>query len=99
MKEAADAVCDALLSSDDVIASKLDFTVSPNPALDIIKITSENLIHSINVIDINGQIVFTDNSTKAKIKTLDISSLPESFYFISIKDDQGNVAIEKIVKN
>jgi hypothetical protein len=99
LKEAADAVCDAVLSSSETSISKANFTVSPNPAMDIIKIRSENHIQSIKVIDLNGQIVISDNSYMAKIKIFDISSLPASIYFISIKDDQGNVAIEKIIKN
>jgi hypothetical protein len=99
LKEAADAVCDAVLSSDDDLVSNIDFKVSPNPASNQIKITSPNPIASVKVIDINGQIVLSENSKKSKIKTLDISSLPGGIYFISIKDDQGNVAIEKIIKN
>lgn len=99
LKEAADAVCDAVMTSTEVPISKVTFTVSPNPATDVIKISSENLISSVKVIDLSGQVVLIDNGNNEKIKTLDISSLAPSIYLISIQDDRGNIAIEKMVKN
>lgn len=99
LKDAADAVCEAVLSSSEELVSKVNFTVSPNPATDMITITSKNSIQTINLINVNGQNLLTDNSGLSKVKILDVSSLPASIYFISIKDDQGNVAIEKLVKN
>ena len=99
LKETADAVCDALISSNEAPISKVSFTVSPNPAMDIIKIASENFIQSIKVIDLSGQVVMVDNENRSKIKALDISNLPSSVYMVSITDDQGNVSVEKVIKN
>ncbi len=98
LKEAADAVCDAVLSSNEIPTTKANFTVSPNPAMDIIKIVSDNFIQSVKVIDLSGQVVLIDNNSKGKIKTLDISNLPPSIYLISVQDAHGNVGVEKVVK-
>ena len=98
LKESADAVCDALITSNETPISKENFTVSPNPAMDIIKITSDNFIQSVKMIDLSGQVVLIDNNGKGKIKTLDISNLPPSIYLISVQDDSGNIGIDKVVK-
>lgn len=99
LKEAATSVCDALLTSNETPISEANFTISPNPTIGIIKITSESFMQSVKVIDLSGQIILIDKGNRDKIKTLDISSLPRSIYLISVQDEKGNVAVEKLVKN
>ncbi len=99
LKAASDAVCDALLSSDEELIPKVNFTVSPNPAIDFITIISKKPIQSINLLGLNGQSVLEDNSNKSNVRVLDISSVHAGIYFISITDNQGNISLEKIVKN
>lgn len=99
LKDAADNVCNVVMTSSEAPISTANFTISPNPVMDIIKITSDNFIQSIKVLDLNGQAVIVDDGPRNKIKAFDISNLPPSIYLISITDDNGNVGIEKIVKN
>lgn len=97
LKEAADAVCDGLMTSNETSISMVNFTISPNPAMDFIKITSDNFLQSVKVIDLSGQVVLVENGRNEKVKTLDIGSLPPSIYLVSVQDDQGNVAVEKVL--
>ena len=72
------------------------YTISPNPAKDIIKIKG-NHIAEIKVLDIVGralmQKIFTDNNDA----TLNISSLSVGAYLIRITDKNGNIQTERLI--
>jgi hypothetical protein len=67
--------------------------ISPNPAAENITIKSEIPIKDIEIIDITGNV-----QIKSKTKSIDISSLPDSMYFITIKFTNGIVVNKSIIK-
>ena len=72
-----------------------DFSVYPNPTTDILTIQSDFAILQIEIYNQLGQIVVSNSNQK----TIDISSLTQGIYFCKIKDGNGNVGTQKVVKN
>jgi hypothetical protein len=69
-------------------------SVSPNPAHTMIKMVldlKEAQILDLELIDINGKIIISERnllSGKSLTKNLDVSELPEGYYFLRIKNRQ-----------
>ncbi len=75
----------------------VDFTVYPNPANGYIKLTSENIINDVKVIDIAGKVLLNNygvSNTKVEINT---NELPGGIYFIHVNDNTGNSSTKRIV--
>ncbi|MFT7036311.1 MAG: hypothetical protein ACJA2S_004840 [Cyclobacteriaceae bacterium] len=73
----------------------LDFSVYPSPTSGFINITSENTITQIEVYNQLEQLVASNKDQK----TIDISSASQGIYFIRIKDIDGNMGTQKVLKN
>ena len=73
------------------------FTVVPNPANDIIKITAEYTISGIEVINFLGQTVISQTNVSFRETTLDVSQLNNGVYFVRIFSENGS-SIQKFVK-
>ena len=86
--------CSAGSGLNDIV--KNGFTIAPNPANSIIKITAEANFNRIEVINFLGQTVIaqpnSDNNT-----TLDISTLNNGVYFVRIVSENGT-SVQKFVK-
>ena len=87
----------ANLRTDSFLASK--FTIYPNPANDIISISSDNLVFdNILLTDINGRKI-KETATNSVINyNLNISDLNSGVYFMKIKTADG-ILDKKIIKN
>jgi len=74
---------------------KNNLSVSPNPAKDVITISNSSnvVINSAEITDVNGRIV--KNATSSQIN---ISDLNAGVYFLKITTDQG-VGTTKVIKN
>lgn len=72
--------------------------VYPNPANDLLTIDSGDLngIKTIEIIDVQGKLVRSENSP-GQVIMIDIASLPAGTYFLSIKMDGEVYSTEKIV--
>ena len=71
--------------------------VFPNPVLDILQFSSENIIGNYELIIINtlGEVVFkASNQNK-----LDVSHLTSGLYFIRLSDEQHRIWNSKMIKN
>lgn len=81
-------------------ATHLNFFIYPNPASDIIQIVNQNpegKNYYVQVMDMYGRIVLTDEMQYQTIRKINISQLPNAMYFISVSD--GNKFFtEKILK-
>lgn len=86
------------LSTKDVLANK--FSVYPNPANNIVKIsnTSNYLLNSVSISDLNGRTVKTLKLNGEASAQINISDLSSGIYMMNISSDQGSVT-KKIVKN
>jgi hypothetical protein len=76
-----------------------DNTVSiyPNPASESITIGSENIIKSIEIYNPLGQRVY-QTKVNAKLKSIDINSLPKGIYIIGVNTEEGYIK-KKFIKN
>lgn len=76
------------------------FSVSPNPANDIIAVSNSNniLINGVKILDLNGRIVKQLNFKNVTSTQINVSDFTPGIYFMNIGTDQGNVT-KKIIKN
>ena len=75
-----------------------DIVIKPNPAKDLIKLKSENLIGKmINIYSVSGELIYKTILTD-KRTTLDISSLKKGVYLIKIGVGNNSVT-KKFIKN
>jgi hypothetical protein len=64
-----------------------DISLYPNPASDLLHISSSKPISKIKIYDVTGKVILTKNfASKTKIK-LEITSLNKGFYTVIISDD------------
>ncbi|AXG73180.1 T9SS C-terminal target domain-containing protein [Flavobacterium arcticum] len=77
---------------------ELDNSVSlyPNPSKDIITITANTAIMSVQLYDVQGRLVQVNTGNEAK-EQLDISAQPSGLYFVKITTEDG-VKVTKLVK-
>ena len=71
----------------------LAFTVYPNPATNVINVTSKSVIKSINVFDLLGKQVISSSK-----KQIDISNLKSGIYIVKINSNTDELT-KKIIKN
>jgi len=87
---------DTLLSTQSVDLLTNDFTIYPNPANDVINISSTlAVIKNAVITDVNGRIVKEISSLNNN--QIDISNLNSGIYFLSIESSEGK-AIKKFIK-
>ena len=86
------------LSVEDFLNS--NFSVSPNPAKDLITITnSDNIsVNSISITDLNGRTVKQNTYSNETNVQVNISDLSSGVYMMNITSDKGSVT-KKIIKN
>jgi len=86
------------VSVKDVLASK--FSVSPNPATNVININNaENiLVNNVAILDINGRTVNSSSFDGVASAQINISNLASGIYMMNISSDRGTIS-KKIVKN
>ena len=81
----------------DVLANK--FSMFPNPANNVVSIsnTESIFVNSINVTDVNGRIVLSNNYDAVSAAQLNISELTSGIYFVNINTTEGSVT-KKLMK-
>jgi len=84
--------CQAALSIEDI--SDSDFSIYPNPVLDMITINPEKgqNILDIGIYDFSGKQILKTKKTR-----IDLSRLPKGIYFIEINSDKGKLN-KKLIK-
>ena len=81
------------LSSSDFNVNNLQFHFYPNPSNDIITISLESELKSVEIYSLQGQKVLSSNEKKVSV-----SSLSKGIYMIRVEDETGSVATQKIIK-
>ena len=73
-----------------------DYSVFPNPAVDIININApDNLNYEATIFDLQGRLIISTINQSV----IDVQTLPQGMYLIVIKDlDSGQKVIDKIIK-
>ena len=87
--------CDTLDTSSFEEISETNFSVYPNPVLDILNIkkSSNQTIETTTILDLQGRIVLSEGFNE----TLNVESLESGIYFI-ILNTKGNNATKKFIK-
>lgn len=69
-------------------------TFSPNPVKDKLKVVSSNVVKSIDIFNLSGQLVKSVNFYE-----ISLNELPPSFYVLKVTDESGQVYIDKFLKD
>jgi hypothetical protein len=77
--------------------AKSNFTISPNPATDVLNISNLNGLEilSVKITDINGRVVKQINSS---IEVINVSELSTGVYFLNVNTTEGS-GMTKFIKN
>lgn len=73
-----------------ITATNNTIALYPNPATDILNVSSEGDAHTIRVVNINGQAIYTGRLVNGKA-TVDVASWPAGNYWVLINDSGDNV--------
>lgn len=77
----------------------VEISIYPNPSKDgIFYIETENQNININVFDITGKLVYTQNNIYGKDCLLDLSNQKSGIYFVNINNDKFNKNLKVIIK-
>lgn len=91
------AYCNNITSSLDTIIENERISIFPNPSEDLITVKSYENILSIEVINIQGQVVKSINES-SKPATLSIGNLPKGLYFMKVNFKSGGLWTTRLVK-
>jgi len=77
-----------------------EITIYPNPnnglfTINLNKVQVEN--SNIEITDINGKVIYSENNNTEKTKTIDLSHLSPGMYFVKVSDEVSNY-YKKIIK-
>lgn len=61
-----------------------DFDIFPNPASDILYIESANDVQQVQLLDIQGRLIFTGKETES----INLSGYPSGLYYVRLRSDQ-----------
>ena len=75
-----------------------DFICYPNPANSLFNIQSEELLSSIRMYNIGGQLIYEDLSCKTKLQSIDISSFDKGVYFVELRSELNASTIKLIIE-
>lgn len=89
----------SLVCTDCVAASVSDlndfqFNIYPNPAKDVVSLTSELPISNVEVFSISGAKVIAQN----EVNSIDISVLNKGIYILKVTTAEGKVATQKLIR-
>jgi len=78
--------------------SKTRFSVYPNPCIDKLQITGKQIMNSVKILTITGQVVGFESKLNTNNYTLDLSGFDKGIYFVLVEYD-GSTNFHKIIKN
>lgn len=87
-----DVTCNSNLGIDN-LNKESTFTTYPNPTKNILNFSEK--LSEINVLDVGGRIVFSNN---AEVNDINIEKLQKGVYLLTGKDKDGNTFSTKFIK-
>ncbi len=72
--------------------------VYPNPTKDVITIKRNDDLNSIDLFDMSGRLIITENNLKQD-NTIDMTSLPKGVYLMKLKNSDYTFSIHRIIKD
>jgi|GEM_PF-5588714 len=77
--------------------SPLSFSITPNPAKDVVYVNSSNET-AIRIMDNTGKLLISQPVNNTGRTGINIASLPKGVYIVQVRDNQNNIQTEKLVK-
>jgi hypothetical protein len=88
--------CPGLCFTADVSENKIDqLTIFPNPVSDILEITTDLKFSIIEIINMDGRIDYVQNSSNK----IDFSNYNSGIYILRFITKEGNIHVQKLIKN
>jgi DNA-binding beta-propeller fold protein YncE len=78
------------------LASNSSFSISPNPAKDVVFVSGNNLIE-VKIIDNTGRVVMTKQLGNVNNASISIPGIAKGLYIVQMKDSKDNLKVEKLV--
>lgn len=78
-------------------AEQLQFSLYPNPAVEMVNIKVKERLHHVQLFDIRGRQVIAEEANGQK-HTLDLQGIPEGIYLLRVTCDDGRAATQRLVK-
>ncbi len=76
----------------------LAFRCYPNPAKNVFNIQSEELLSSIKMYNVNGQLIYEDVTCETKLQSIDISSFEKGIYFVELRSEVSASTIKVMIE-
>jgi len=73
-----------------VADENVNFDVYPNPASDNIFVSTDAAVSTIEIVDLLGNILVSQNATKPN-QSIDVSNLPAGVYSLRVTTNKGNL--------
>ncbi|MCK4288607.1 MAG: T9SS type A sorting domain-containing protein, partial [Bacteroidales bacterium] len=89
-----DVVLELIFSIDEVNPNSIK--IFPNPASDILKIASPEIIKQIKVIDNSGKVVYEKDEYNGKSISINTATFKPGVYYISVMTKKG-ITVEKVI--
>ncbi len=74
--------------------SRYHFTIYPNPSSEFLFIKSDTQVNTVKVYNMVGQLVLSVSNNEE----IDISMLRDGLYFLEVQDIEGQIGVQKFVK-
>jgi len=79
------------------LKEKTSFVIGPNPNTGAFQLKSSEIISSVNIYNVLGELVYTNNS-ESKIFNINLLNQPDGVFFLKLKSFDGQVELQKIIK-
>ncbi len=80
------------------VNNSAEFNVFPNPAKELVTITTNATFTSINIINVLGKIVLSkNNDEKLNFASLNVKNLERGIYIIQITDSKNNISTKQLI--
>jgi len=93
----SNATCPAVTTNVNELNEDQQFSIYPNPAVEMLNISSDLNSYSINIVSILGQIVQT-NKCYAGNCQIDISNLLKGLYLVQVMAGGNMVCVQKVIR-
>ncbi|MEX2590371.1 MAG: T9SS type A sorting domain-containing protein [Chitinophagales bacterium] len=77
---------------------ELDFSLYPNPANEVFNIESGESDLLMNIYSLSGKVIMSQQLL-SNLESIDISHLVSGIYFVELRNNSGEYALKKLVKN
>lgn len=86
-----------LTGKEDLAGNAMIFRIFPNPAEELLYIESDQSMHSIEIFNNSGMLVFITRPCSGYSSAINVSHLPQGIYIAKITFNDITVRIEKFV--